>query len=459
MKSKTLMFAVMSLLTLSANAQESNNEQETTLLNENKSLLNVNTTYMDHVYQGMGWDSNWFAEVYTGLNAFIGSPTGHGDLFDRTMPAFSFSVGKWITPTVGVRLRYQGFKFKDSDLDKNSFNNLHVDGMYNLSYLLFSDYQVEPKWNIIPYIGLGVLHNNKNGNKPFALSYGVNIGYRINDRLMAHAELGTTATWADFDGVGSAKKLSDNLAGLSIGLSYTIGKAGWHRVVDATPYMMKADYLESRIDKYIAQNEQLEAQHTEDQETLKQYRIILQLEQLLDKYGITPDSDEEFRRNLKNDYSGLNSLRRRLRQQNMLDNKDKYMPALWNPGDTMVMTSAEYINNIKSGAMFVGSPIFFFFKKGTTIITEKSQIINIKEIASAMKKYQLRARIVGAADKMTGTAKINEKLGDKRSKFLAKLLQKEGVKEEDIITEGRGGIDEYIPPMANRNACVLLYSK
>ena len=455
---KLFLFALCSIFAASVQAQELEfGSCETKKLKENFSLLNINTAYLDNTYQGMGWHSNWFASIDAGTSAFIGSPSGHGDLFDRFTPGLGLSVGKWVTPTVGFRLKYEGFKLKDTNLDKIRYNNLHADFMYNLSYLFYSDYQSAPKWNFIPYVGLGVLHNGDNGFRTFALSYGVNIGYKISDRLMAHAELGTSATWSNFDSKGSNHSLNDNLAHLSFGLSYTIGKTGWQRVIDAKPYIAKSDYLENRLVLYSQENERLMAQHSEDQETIKQYLAILKMERLLDKYGIV--GDESICIPSKNDYSGLNSLRRRLRQKNLADAKENYLPAYYNPSDTTKMSTDEYVEKIKEGSMFVGTPIFFFFKKGTTIITENSQILNIREVANVMKKYQLHARIIGAADKMTGTVKINKRLGDSRSKHLAKLLQKEGVSQENIKTEGRGGIDDYMPPTANRNACILLYTK
>ena len=64
----------------------------------------VTTTYLDNTCSGGGWGSNWFVSVQAGALAFVGSPTGHGDFFDRVKPVFNFAAGKWITPTVGGRL-------------------------------------------------------------------------------------------------------------------------------------------------------------------------------------------------------------------------------------------------------------------------------------------------------------------------------------------------------------------
>ena len=114
---------------------------------------------------------------------------------------------------------------------------------------------------------------------------------------------------------------------------------------------------------------------------------------------------------------------------------------------------------MKDGKIFVGSPIFYFFQLGTDNLTEKAQIINIKEVAGCIKKYGLNARIVGAADSQTGTAYGNERLSAKRADYIAKLMREQGVPEDKIQTQYRGGISSYEPQTGNRNTCVMLYFK
>ena len=128
-------------------------------------------------------------------------------------------------------------------------------------------------------------------------------------------------------------------------------------------------------------------------------------------------------------------------------------------GDTTKMSPEQYFQIMKDGKIFVGSPIFFFFKLGTDELTERAQIINIKEIASTIKKYGLCARIVGAADSQTGTAYINERLSAKRADYIAKMMRELGVSENMIQTQYRGGINSYEPQTGNRNTCIMLYFK
>ena len=456
MKKILSLMAVAMLAAGHAEAQEKGNE----LYGE---IAPVTKTYLRNVYGNMGWDSNWFIGVQGGVSAFLGKPVGHGDFFDRTKGMIGVNVGKWITPTVGIRLAYQGWELKSAMMDNQKYQNFHADLMYNVSYLLQSNYQQMPRWNIIPYIGLGVIHHKDNDNKPFAMTAGIQVGYRMTDRLMITGEIGNTMTWRDFDGWGESSKLGDNLLQASVGLTYTIGKAGWMRVKDPEPYIQKADYLNGKLLQYSEENNALKDKLACNKEIIDQMKNILEIEGLLEKYSFSLDCNGMIRRMPRNNYSGLNALRARMRAKGMKQTTDsidrEFLPAYWNPADSTNVSADDYMLLVKDGKLFVGSPIFFFFKLGTTKITEKAQIVNIKEIASAMKKYSLRARIIGAADAMTGTKAINDKLGDNRARYIAALLKQQGVSEEDISTEGRGGIDDYVPLTANRNACVMLYSK
>lgn len=105
------------------------------------------------------------------------------------------------------------------------------------------------------------------------------------------------------------------------------------------------------------------------------------------------------------------------------------------------------------------APILFFFKINSTELIDKQQKVNIAEIAGAVKEFDLNVKIIGAADSKTGTKKINDNLGVRRAKYIAKLLIKAGVPKEKMIGVNRGGINLYKPYTANRHTCVILYKQ
>ena len=361
------------------------------------------------------WGSNWFLSVKGGVSAFVGKPVGHGDLFDRTTPLLNVSAGKWFTPYVGGRLAFQGLQLKDANMIACNYQNLHVDFLYNLN--AHSDGM--QKWDIIPYVGCGLIHNSHNGQKPFAISYGLIGRYRLNDRLHLTGEIGNTTTWQNFDGQGASNKLGDHLLQASIGLSVTIGKVGWKKG--------RSYDTELACDTWQVRDKVLVA----SEKSTKVYE--------------------------RNNYSGLNSLRKRLANKDWDGISDT--TRVDSLADSTATSANKYLHVIKSGKKYIGAPIYFFFKIGTHELTEDAQFINIKEVAEVIKKYGLQARIIGAADSETGTPEINERLSVERADYIAGLLKAHGVDECHIQKKHRGGIDSYEPLNGNRNTCVVLYFK
>ena len=73
-----------------------------------------------------------------------------------------------------------------------------------------------------------------------------------------------------------------------------------------------------------------------------------------------------------------------------------------------------------------------------------------------MKEYNLKVKVIGAADSRTGSNEYNRKLSIKRAKYIAKLLIDAGVQKEKLQGVSLGGIDIYKPYTANRHTCVIL---
>lgn len=462
MKKTVLFMMAASLLVGTATAQTTAEEQEYVF--QEQELQPIEPTYLDNVFAANVWDNNWFLSVKGGMSAFTGKPVGHGDFFDRKKPLLNISAGKWFTPFIGGRLAYQGLQLIDSDIESRSYQNVHADFLYNIAAHFKKSYDELPKWDLIPYAGCGIIRNSYTHQKPFAISYGIIGRYRLADRLHVSAEIGATTTWQDFDGKGAPNKLGDHLLQASIGLDFTIGKVGWKKVIDPKPYIFQNDILMDHLGKMKDENFKLNKMHKKDAMALAEMRKILEIEGLLDKYDLAMNTDgENVKTHPRNNYSGLNSLRARLRNKGWNGDEDDYKPVLKEGGDDVdssaEMSPEQYFQVMKDGKIFVGSPIFFFFKLGTDELTERAQIINIKEVANTIKKYGLCARIVGAADSQTGTAYINERLSAKRADYIAKMMREQGVSQDMIQTQYRGGISTYEPQTGNRNTCVMLYFK
>ena len=380
-------------------------------------LVPITPSYLDGVTSTTGWDNNWFIEAKGGASAFIGTPIGCGDLFDRVMPALQIGVGKWFSPAVGGRIGYQGLNFKNANLQSMKYQFVHADFMYNLTHNLQCNEYGLSKFDVIPYVGIGMIRNSSNtpgyfltdnvpsGNHPFAFSYGIELRYLLADRLHLVGEVSGMTTQKSFDCVGTSSRFGDHMASVSVGLSYTLGKRGWKKVVDARPYINQNNHL---MERFIKQSQQAHD----------------------NKEAEATSAD-------KNNYSGLNSLRYRM----SLGNEHK-----GNASDSLSQDTK----------VAIGIPIYFYFKLNTAKLVDKSQLVNLDEIAKIAKEQNLTIHISGAADKATGSDKRNRHLSIERAKYICKQLMKRGVDKDAMKATSLGGINQFSPKEANRFGVVLL---
>ena len=448
-------------------------------------LQTLKPTYLTNVSEAANWGKNWFIEVKGGASAFLGSPIGCGDVFDRLSPALQVGLGKWFTPAVGGRVAYQGMSFKNGEFKAMNYHFVHADFLYNLTSGINCNDLGLSRWDVIPYVGVGMIYNpdwystcayhgGASGSHPFAFSYGLECRYRLTNRMQVVGELSGMTTAKNFDGIGASSKFGDNMLTLSAGLSFTLGKVGYRRIVDANPYIAQNDWLLLYADRLAARNNRLSHQHKEDERIKVEYRKILEIEGLLDLYkDRIGDGGDEKEHVLypRNDYSGLNSLRARLGNKGW-DGNPETMPKAMKKrmstvtdddnNDSKDLTSQAgspydgYLSAMMNGSGYIGTPIYFFFRLGTDELTEVSQLLNIDEIARVAKEHHLKVRISGAADSATGNERINNSLSKKRADYIKALMVQRGIEESLITTTYEGGIDDYSPVQANRQTCVSL---
>ena len=421
MRKKILSIAMMCLAAMTASAQTARQSSDSLYIQKSYSqeqmLMPVNPTYLKNVSEAANWGRNWFVEAKGGASAFLGTPIGCGDVFDRVTPLLQIGVGKWFTPAIGGRIGFHGLSFKNAEFHTMKYQFVHADFLYNITSGFRQNESGIPLWDVIPFIGVGMIHNSdwinnctsqggSSGSHPFAFTYGVEARYRISDRVHLVGEVSGMLTARNFDGIGTSTKFGDNMISVSAGLSFTIGKTGWKRVVDATPYIEQNLALQDYIAYMRDRNAHLEKRLAGNDDGKTVYP--------------------------KNSYSGLNSLRARLSMN----------------GDSL--SSSDHLK------VSIGVPVYFFFKLNTDKLVDKSQLVNLDDIAKMAKQENLKIKISGAADSATGTQSGNQDLGKRRAKFIAKALIKRGVDKSQIKAYNLGGIDKYAANEANRFTTVVL---
>lgn len=439
--------------------------------------------------------SNWFISTAGGVSAFLGNPLGCADLFGRLRPVFHLSIGKWFSPTVGGRIAFQGFDLKNHLIERQNYYHLHADFLWNVTNLFRQD-KPETRWNFIPFAGTGIIHNNASHQHPFAFNYGLLNQFRVTNRLSLSLELGGLTTFDNFSGAdgGKGNKFSSHLFHLSAGVSITLGNKGWSCRTNRINSLLTLNNNLSEA------NKQLQTENRQNSLIMAQMTKILQIEGLLshiqgilEKSGLALSGDTVSMSNFAyyptNNYSGLNSLRKRLSTaaqktddhttddscglKHLLsaDKKDQSsemdidilamaQDSLFNiPIDSARQNYRNYLSNVINRKVCIGSPILFFFHIGTTTLTDSSQLTNIDEIVKIGKKYDLMLHVTGYADSATGNAAANSALSTQRANYIASQLEKRGISPQSVKFVGKGGIHTYSPDKVNRCAKIEIYLK
>lgn len=460
-----------------------------------KLLYKPTISYNKDVIESPGCKGNWFVGANGGINALLGTPMGCNDLGGRIKGQFGINAGKWFTPTIGSRLSFTGYWLNNAQKESQDGWGVSSEILWNLTNSLYGNHD-KTHFGLIPYLGVGMLHNRQAQTNPFAISYGIIAQYDLTSRLKLNLELGCKTTFSDFDGYGKPNRFGgDNILSLSAGVSFTLGNAGFRKVVDARPVMLDNSRLRELCLSLSDENDRLSRKSSSDDRIVAELKKILEIEGLLSRYGNIfnkeSDNDDTVGHFPVNDYSGLNSLRARLKgakndystkmlknieEFDGIDDETDYIDRMINNDSTDSISGLGYADNdgvpsdsvaglnndnflalIQSGQKCIGSPIFFFFDLGTVNLTDSSQLANLDEIVRVAKQYGLTLRVTGAADSDTGSSEVNHRLGNERADYIISQLQKRGVDTSLITKINQGGIDRFNPGEANRHCKIELF--
>lgn len=315
---------------------------------------------------------------------------------------FNVSLGKWFTPGIGLRTKFEGAwadRLNDrEDHDTYNYWNLHEDVLFNLSNL-FCGYNEARVWNFIPYVGLGVARNMT--DNIYAVSYngGLLNNFRVSPRVSFFIDVYVNAVQGDFDGaaargvadpwadckLGRARRWDKQL-GASVGLTFNLGKTGWEKVPD--------------VDALMAMNrEQIEALN-----------------------GSVNDLENE-----------------NARLRDMLANR---------PAEQKEAVRTETVTK------YAGTPVSVFFNIGSSKVASNKDLVNVRQLADYAKANNTEVIVTGYADSRTGGAALNQKISQERAETVVRELVNMGVDRSRITIVAKGGVDTLSPASYNRRATV-----
>ncbi len=345
---------------------------------------------------------NIFISVGGGAQVYFGEYDKKGDFGKRIAPALDISLGKWITPSVGVRLQYAGLKanswyWKDAmyvteqvdGMYKEQFNvmNLHADALWNISNAI-GGYKETRFWDFVPFAGFGWARSAGNGAKDneIAANVGLLNVLRLSKSLDLNLEGRLMVVNQRFDGVYGGRTM-EGLVSLTAGLTYNFPVRGFKRtsdiivVDDNSEFINKIDDLEKQLAAAEAARAALKDEL--DAEKAKGPKVVS------DPYAVT----------------------------------------------------SEYA---------------IFFTIGKADVSDKEKI-NLEYLAKAIKELPDEKFVLFAsADKQTGTPAFNQKLSEKRGQAVYDILTKEyGVNPDQLEIQAVGASDQVFDKAAYNRVVII----
>ncbi|MDH6355432.1 OOP family OmpA-OmpF porin [Dysgonomonas sp. PH5-45] len=334
------------------------------------------------------WD-NWFLGAGASASIYVGPGDQHADILNRLTVTPTLFVGKWFNPYWGGRLTLQSgsiHTFSGGDAQvMHSMKEIgaHVDVMFNVTNYL-CNYNSKRFYNFILNGGVGVTQVRNGGYDASISSYPVTFHFGLLNTFRLSDRV---SAFVELGGDLVEKKFDTNHANEVI----KDQPHGWRPIGRATAGLTLKLGGKDFTEAVLADQAQID---------------------------------------------GLNAEINRLRAENAELSKrpkscpeQKPCPQVKTPAP--VETSSTYVPNV------------VFFRIGSAAI-DKNQEVSIFNTAEYLKANpSSKVKVVGYADKKTGTAKFNDKLSEKRAKTVAKtLVDKYGISNDRVSVEWKGSAEQ-----------------
>jgi outer membrane protein OmpA-like peptidoglycan-associated protein len=355
-------------------------------------------------FKHSGAGENWFFQLGVGGALYYGDFDTEAGIGDRITIAPSIALGKWFSPYWGVRLKGQGgpissFQDKGAYKQEDTYYNVHLDAMWNLANY-WGVYSPNKVFNFTPYIGLGFAHRmERDADTKLPADYGIN-----------KSTNGSYTRYSNALSVNPGLQFGFRLS-KRVNLDFDLGAA------------VVPDYF----DRYVHDTENEAIVTATAGLTFKLGKTDFDVVEPMD-YGLIDDLNAK-----------INALRA---ENDKLSKRPVSCPECPKVAP-VVSNDVNYVPNV------------VFFRLNSSKI-DANQKVSVYNTAEFMKKTGEKIKVVGYADKKTGTSKYNLGLSEKRAKAVAKeLTTKYNIPSEKITVEWKGS-DEQPYPENNWNRVVIM---
>ena len=359
--------------------------------------------------QGEVLKGNWFVSVNGGVeNVFTFKAPADFDL--GLGGKFGVSVGRWITPYVGLSLSYDyasvsgtssaltnRFVINSTDTGfKAGMSYIHGDILFNLTNVLCG-YKEGRFYEAIPYLGTGLYIAGGNNNTMLEYNHvaGLINSFKVSDILALNLNLSTGVN--KLEAYGESRSGYTVPVGVTVGATLDISKGGRHfkSVEESDTYgalVTKTNALEEENSKIKATSADLKA-------------------------------------------------------------KNKALASSNSAKDSKISDLNDEIAELKANSANLNCDLgLIFFETGITKLTNKN-LVTLKYIADfIIGQPNSSFSVEGYADSKTGSAKRNQYLSEKRAQNIYDaLVNTYGVNPSQIVSVvGMGGVSNATSPELDR---------
>ncbi|MBC5622474.1 MULTISPECIES: OmpA family protein [Butyricimonas] len=376
--------------------------------------VTAQTTDTDVKYMSPKFKDNIFISIGVGAQGYLTQDNFDHGFGKVIQPLVNLSVGKWMDPYWGLRGQASGWQSKMyTDVDRlnnggvfNKFErkyiNLNLDFMLNLTNL-WRQYDPENKWDMTLFLGPGLsfgkFHDKQldvlvNGSLGLGGKYHINKYWAIDLEARTHLmpTFFYTSKYTGSEEI-AGRSYQDGLLSLSIGATYTFGGRKFTR------YESGAEQMRQQL------NDKINGLENELRNTQSQLEAAKIAEQVAQK--------------------------------------------------ELALTEAEKAEAIAAAARQDFTQYVGFTINKSAVKTE--QMVVLQAVANYMAENPgVKMKVVGYADKQTGSNYFNQKLSERRAKSVYDLLVKKfGVSSDRLSYVGLG--DQSQPfKVNNYNRLVMI---
>ena len=346
-------------------------------------------------YETNRFGDNWYIGIGGGVNLLWNE--GYDNV--KIGPSIDANFGKWFTPTIGMRIGYQGISSQiwsdtpsvlgptlntenDMYLQKLGYMYIHGDFMWNMSNA-FGGYKEKRFWNFVPYMHAGFfraygIDNVDFADNELAMGAGLLHNLRLARRLDLIIDMRATVVNGRIHGADGVAVLPTVTAGLAVDL-------GW-------PEFTRTSTIVGAVEVAFAEQTAALATAVEALEVANA--------------ALASNNENLTKKNAK-----------LTKQVQALQNRPEFD-----------LTS--FLGNM--------TPAYVYFNIGETTLDQKQMqqldFLAKNILMTADQETQVYITVMGSADGNTGTMKRNQYLSEARAKYIYDILtNKYGISSDRLI--------------------------